>query len=144
MVGRHRSSASSSETRQPEAITMIFAICYTNFGPYHLARLRALAARLRARGDCLIAYEMAATERTYPWQRPQQAAPFDWITLFPDRVLETLTPADCVAAIVQALDRHQPDAMGIVGYARPESMAAARWVRRNRQTAILMSESQAV
>ena len=48
---------------------MIFAICFTNFGPYHLARLRALASRLRERGDCLIAYEMAATERTYPWQR---------------------------------------------------------------------------
>ena len=52
---------------------MIFAICFTNFGPYHLARLRALASRLGERGDCLIAYEMAATERTYPWQRPQQA-----------------------------------------------------------------------
>ena len=70
---------------------MIFAICFTNFGPYHLARLRALASRLRERGDCLIAYEMAATERTYPWQRPKQAEPFDWITFFPDRVLETLT-----------------------------------------------------
>ena len=22
---------------------MIFAVCFTNFGPYHLARLRALA-----------------------------------------------------------------------------------------------------
>ncbi len=47
---------------------MIFAACFTNFGPYHLARLRALAGRLRERGDCLIAYEMAATERSYPWQ----------------------------------------------------------------------------
>ena len=26
---------------------MIFSVCFTNFGPYHLARLRALAARLR-------------------------------------------------------------------------------------------------
>ena len=123
---------------------MIFAICFTNFGPYHLARLRALASRLRERGDCLIAYEMAATERTYPWQRPKQAELFDWITFFPDRVLETLTLPDCAMAIVRALDRDQPDAVGIIGYARPESMAAARWVRRNRQTAILMSESQAV
>ncbi|MGZ3386014.1 MAG: glycosyltransferase family 4 protein, partial [Isosphaeraceae bacterium] len=63
---------------------MIFATCFTNFGPYHLARLRALASRLRERGDGLIAYEMAATERTYPWQRPKQTEPFDWITFFPD------------------------------------------------------------
>ena len=123
---------------------MIFAICFTNFGPYHLARLRALASRLRERGDCLIAYEMAATEQTYPWQCSKRAEPFDWITFFPDRVLETLTASDCATTIVQALDRDQPDAVGIVGYTRPESIAAARWARRNRQTAILMSESQAV
>ena len=71
---------------------MIFAVCFTNFGPYHLARLRALAARLRERGDCLIAYEVAGSERTYPWQRRRQDEPFDWITLFPDRDLETLQP----------------------------------------------------
>ena len=123
---------------------MIFAVCFTNFGPYHLARLRALASGLRKRGDGLIAYEVAGREQTYPWQRPQKAEPFDWISLFPDRVLETLTPADCVTAIVRALDRDQPDALGIVGYARPESMAMARWARRNRQTAILMSESQMI
>jgi len=123
---------------------MIFAVCFTNFGPYHLARLRALASRLHERGDCLIAYEMAATERTYPWQRPIQGELFDWITCFPDRALETLTASECVTAIVRALDRDQPDAVAITGYSRPESMAAAQWACRNRQTAILMSESQAV
>ncbi len=123
---------------------LILAICFTNFGPYHLARLRALATRLRERGDCLIAYEMAGTERTYPWERPKQAEPFDWITFFPDRVLENLTSSDCAHAIVRALNRDRPDAVGIVGYARPESMAAARWSRRNGRTAILMSESQAI
>ncbi len=28
---------------------MKFALCFTNFGPYHLARLRALASQLRKR-----------------------------------------------------------------------------------------------
>ena len=51
---------------------------------------------------------------------------------------------DCTNAMIQALDRDQPDAVGIVGYARPESMAAARWAKRNRKTTILMSESQAI
>ena len=46
--------------------------------------------------------------------------------------------------MIRALDRDQPDALGVVGYSRPESMAAARWARRNRQTAILMSESQTI
>ena len=64
---------------------MILAVCFTNFGPYHLARLRALGTRLQQSGDCLIAYEVASSERTYPWLRRQESEPFDWITLFPDR-----------------------------------------------------------
>ena len=123
---------------------MIVAVCFTNFGPYHLARLRALDLRLRARGDCLIAYEVAGSERTYPWQRRQQAEAFDWITLFPDRPLETLRASDCSRAMIRALDRDRPDAVGIVGYARPESMAAARWARRVGVPSVLMSESQAI
>jgi len=127
-----------------EADFMTFAVCFTNFGPYHLTRLRALAHRLHKRGDRLVAYEVAGSERRYPWNRSQDDEPFAWITLFPDQVLETLDPAACRRAITVALDRDRPDALGIVGYARPESMAAARWARRQGRPAILMSESRAI
>ncbi len=123
---------------------MAFAVCFTNFGPYHLARLRALAARLGADGSRLVAYEVAASEQIYPWSRSRVEEPFTWITLFPDRPLETIEPGDCRRAMVNALNRDPPDALGLVGYARPESMAAARWARRRGRSSILMSESQAV
>ena len=123
---------------------MTFAVCFTNFGPYHLARLRALAGRLAERGDRLLAYEVAGSERTYPWTRSRHHEPFEWVTLFPDRVLETIEPEDCREAMIEALEHDRPDALGIVGYARPESMAAARWARRRRRPAVLMSESQEI
>jgi 1,2-diacylglycerol 3-alpha-glucosyltransferase len=123
---------------------MNFAVCFTNFGPYHLARLRALAAQLQSRGDRLIAYEVSGSERNYPWERQKRDEPFSWTTLFADRVLETLEPLICREAMTEALDRDRPDAVGTVGYARPESVAAVRWARRHRRPAILMSESQAV
>lgn len=123
---------------------MILAVCFTNFGPYHLARLRALARRLCAEGDALIAYEVAGGELRYPWARRREAEPFDWITLFPDRVLEAIPGSECADAMLRALDRDLPDALGIVGYARPESMAAVRWARRNGTPTVLMSESQAI
>ena len=44
--------------------------------------------------------------------------------------------------MTDALDLDRPDALGIVGYSRPESMAALRWARRNGRPTILMSESQ--
>lgn len=123
---------------------MTVAVCFTNFGPYHLARLRALAAMLAPRGDRLVAYEVASREERYPWSRGRDSEPFDWITLFPDRVMETIDAESCRRAIVRALDRDQPDALGLVGYVRPESMAAARWARRGGRPTVLMSESQAI
>jgi len=123
---------------------MKLAISFTNFGPYHLARLRALAAKLNARGDALIAYEIAGNERRYPWLRNVSEEPFHWTTLFPDRVLESLARKSCRRAMIDALDRDDPDVLAIVGYSRPESMAMLGWARLNRRPTVLMSETQEI
>jgi glycosyltransferase involved in cell wall biosynthesis len=121
-----------------------FAITFTNFGPYHLARLRALAIRLRHRGDRLIAYEVAGRERRYPWLACKGAEPFEWNTIFPGRDLESLSRLACYRAQLAALARDRPDAVALVGYARPESMASLAWARREGRPAVLMSETQAI
>ncbi|SIN91809.1 Glycosyltransferase involved in cell wall bisynthesis [Singulisphaera sp. GP187] len=120
------------------------AISFTNFGPYHLARLRALALALNADGGRLIAYEVAGTERLYPWVREQGKEPFEWVTLFPNRTLETLAKSACSKAMQEVLQRDRPDVVAAVGYSRPESTAILRWAGRERRPAILMSESQAI
>jgi glycosyltransferase involved in cell wall biosynthesis len=125
-------------------MSLTLAISFTNFGPYHLARLRALADRLAARGGRLIAYETAGTERLYPWLRSRGAEPFERVTLFPDRALETLPAAECARSMRRALDQDCPDALATAGYYRPETLAVLRWARRRERPAILMSESQAV
>lgn len=123
---------------------MRLAVSFTNFGPYHLARLRALGTLLRAEGGELLAFETADTERKYPWQAERGEEPFRWITLFPGRSLETIPRAECAEAMRSALSREQPDAVGIVGYVRPESLAALGWSRRQGRPTVLMSESQAI
>jgi len=121
---------------------MDLAIAFTNFGPYHLARLRALGARLSDDGGRLIAHEMASCERKYPWGVARGAEPFDWITLFPDRAIEDISASECAQAMTSALDRDQPDAVAVTGYVRPESMAALRWAETHDRPAVLLSESQ--
>jgi 1,2-diacylglycerol 3-alpha-glucosyltransferase len=121
---------------------MRLSVCFTNFGPYHLARLRALAGLLADRGDELLAYEVADAEILYPWDRSRAAEPFAWTTLFPGRALETIPRDACAREMARALDRDRPDALGIVGYSRPESMAMLRWGLGHDRTTILMSESQ--
>ena len=120
------------------------AIAFTNFGPYHLARLRALGERLRESGGELIAYELAGKQELYPWKTRRGSEPFDWITLFPDGVLENLSKAECQQAMTTALGIDQPDAVGIVGYVRPESLAMLRWARTHHRPSVMMSESQEI
>ena len=120
------------------------SVCFTNFGPYHLARLRALAGLLARAGDRLLAIEVAGQEERYPWAREASPEPFARTTLFPGRALEAISRDECIRAMNRALDRERPDALGIVGYSRPESMAALRWARRSGRPTILMSESQEV
>ncbi len=120
------------------------AIAFTNFGPYHLARLRALGGRLQEEGGELIAHEVAGREGRYPWQVSRSDEPFSWTTLVADRPLEEIAGSICKQAMTEALDRDQPDAVAVCGYSRPESMAALRWAVRNRRPAILMSETQKI
>ena len=48
------------------------AVSFTNFGPYHLARLNALATASDApRGS--IAYETAGSQELYPWKTTRAA-----------------------------------------------------------------------
>ncbi len=121
---------------------MRFAVCHTNLGPYHLARLRTLAAALADRGGSLIVLEVASSEGRYPWKRSEGREPFDRAVLFPGRVLESIPGAACRRAMAEALDRDRPDAVGVVGYSRPESAAMLAWARREGRPAVLMSESQ--
>src|SRR6185437_10075636 len=105
-------------------------ICFTNFGPYHLARLRALARELAAAGGRLSAYEVAGTQRIYPRSTDRGAEPFVMRTLFPDRELETIPRSACAREVVRQLERDRPDAVAAVGYSRPESMAMLGWAER--------------
>ncbi len=123
---------------------MRVAVCFTNFGPYHLARLRALGESLGSMGGHLIAYELADAEQRYPWARQAGSEPFTWTTLFTGRPMESIRRDEARRAMTQALDRDRPDVVGVVGYARPESMAAIRWSRRANRPAILLSESQEI
>lgn len=123
---------------------MKLAVSFTNFGPYHLARLRALAQLLIARGGSLVAIETAGVERRYPWQPLRSQEPFAWITLFPDSALETIPRSACARAMRAMLDQVRPDALALSGYVRAEVLAALGWAERRRRPCVLMSESQAI
>ena len=59
----------------PESIRRL-CIQWPRFGPYHLARLRAVHAFLETKGVELIALETAGEDATYAWRVEAAAEPF--------------------------------------------------------------------
>lgn len=118
-------------------------IQWPRFGPYHLARLRAAHAHFAERGAEVIGFETAGDDALYEWRVEQDEEPFRREQVFPGRVFEDIAPAEMHAGVVAALDRLDPDAVGIMSYGYPDARAALAWCRRRRRVAVIMMETKA-
>lgn len=115
------------------------AILFSNFGPYHLTRLRA-AARFGDFREC-IGLEIAAQEALYPWQTQRENLDVPLETLHAG-TLESANSKTLCRLVDEALDKHAPDVVAIAGYERAEMRAALGWCKRHGKIAVLMSESK--
>ncbi len=120
------------------ACLMKLTVIFPNFGPYHLARLRAAASGPFA---SVTGLEIAAQEALYPWQTARENLGFALDTLL-DGTLEAIAPGLICRQLETYLDAKQPDVVAICGYERPEMRAALKWANRHRRIAVLMSESK--
>lgn len=118
---------------------MKILILFTNFGPYHIARLRGAHENLPQHE--IIGLELAAEEKTYPWKSDRSSLTARLDTLHPG-VLEEIPVADLQQKLLQYLNREQPDVIAIAGYARSDMRAALKWAKKHGKIAILMSESK--
>lgn len=83
--------------------------------------------------------EVAAADQ-YAWAPSAERA--EGIrTLFPAGAYASLSPRQVAKAVGEALTAADPAAVAINGWSVVEAVAAARWCRRNRRLAILMSET---
>ncbi len=116
---------------------------WSRLGPYHLARLRAAHAHLRARGGDVVAMETASNDAVYAWDLATATEPFLRVQIFPGETYETLPPRRIVAGVLATLDRLDPDAVVINSYSAPDAQAALLWCRRRRRVAVCLMESKA-
>jgi glycosyltransferase involved in cell wall biosynthesis len=117
-------------------------IQWPRFGPYHLARLRATHRLFQERGVEVVGLETAGNDATYAWDVEQDEEPFRRVQVFPNRVFETIPPAEVHDAVTATLDRLDPDAVAIVSYSFPDARACLTWCRRRRRVAVLMSATK--
>jgi len=117
------------------------AIIFSNFGPYHLARLQALANHCQELEWQCIGIELARAEADYEWQVTLDHLPFKTVSILPDYALESVSFANLSFRLWQTLNDLKPDVIAIAGYARPAMLIALLWCRQNHNPAILMSET---
>ncbi len=119
------------------------AIHFARLGPYHLARIDAVASVLRPAGWEVLGLETGGSDVTYAW-REEDSADRGWVrhTVFPGEAAERIPAARLRAGILAELDRRKPDAVAIAGWGSPDARACLAWCRKNGAKAIVMSETR--
>lgn len=107
---------------------MNITVIFDNLGPYHLARLSALA-----RLCDLTAIEVRERSQEYGWG-PTADAAFRRVTL----------EAPTTNELCRQLDSVAPDVVFIPGWSSPAALAALGWCRRRGVPGVMMSDSQRI
>jgi 1,2-diacylglycerol 3-alpha-glucosyltransferase len=114
------------------------AVVFDRLGPYHCARLAAVAQELET-----VAIELSAETKEYAWSAVNEVIGFERKTLFSQGTVLEKVPREIAQRIGAALSSCWPDAVAIPGWSNPGALAALGWCCSNRIPAILMSESTA-
>jgi 1,2-diacylglycerol 3-alpha-glucosyltransferase len=115
-------------------------IC-ANYGPYHLARIEAVAQQGKSKQWKVFGIELARAEEEYPWQTESKNFPCEIISVINDCPLEKTKLNQLLFKLISTLNQTAPDVVAISGYARPAMLAALCWCLWNRKPAILLSET---
>lgn len=110
-------------------------VLWTSFGPYHMARLRALASTMN-----VVAIEFASEERQYRWVVEAGDRPFQQITLS-QGAWEDQHGWLVAARLWRKLNEVRPDVLLIPGYYTVPGLTAAVWGNSHGKRTILMSET---
>jgi glycosyltransferase involved in cell wall biosynthesis len=118
---------------------MNVAVLFFRFGPYHLARLRAVGEVAE-----LTAIECSGRASEYDWDVVEAAPNFSRVTLFPDGRHRERPLTEFRTRMDRALVEADPDAVAIPGWDDPAALAALRWCHEHDVPAVVMSASTAL
>ena len=114
---------------------MRVAIIFTNFGPYHIARIRALKAHC-----AVLSVEIRESSREYKWGCANgDSLERTTLVLSAERPQPTQTAVS--ERLYHSLSRFQPDVVAVPGWFEWASLAAILWAHKHSVPVIMMSET---
>ncbi|HXB97759.1 MAG TPA: glycosyltransferase [bacterium] len=117
---------------------MRIAVIVHRLGPYHVARLNALAQRCE-----VTVLELTGMDKTYAWDKVSEGCHFERVTLFDSLDTDAELRRRLPLELKRSLGRARPEAVAAPGWGFAGALAALDWCLQNRVPAILMTESQA-
>jgi len=112
------------------------AVIFHRYGPYHCARLRAVARRGPA-----IGIEIVRKDAIYQWDVIERPDGFRRVTLFPEIEGNQPSLGQLRRRLYSCLDSEQPRAVAIPGWSAPYALLALSWCLHTATPAVLMSDS---
>lgn len=113
------------------------AVIFRRFGPYHFARIDALA-----KDADVLGIELSGDTTEYKWDEWRGTSNFECLRLFSHN--EQPSRSKIAVRLWRALSHWKPAAVAVPGWSAPEALAAIMWCRSHRVPALLMSESSAI
>lgn len=128
----------SSETPEPDLPQV--AVLFTQFAPYHVDRIEALARRLAGRARVL-GVECASASHTYRWEPVSGFSAAEHVTLFPGAVYDEIGSFARLRAYAGALREASLVLVG-VPYSEPDIIALAWRLRAKSTRVAVMTDSK--
>ena len=111
------------------------AVIFTNYGPYHVARARALT---KIEDIEPVFIELGSEDRGIPWEPDRKAISDSLVTLV-DGAYDESPTSILVRRLLDTLDDVSPDAVATSNYGLAPMRAAARWAKAHGKVSVLMS-----
>lgn len=121
--------------------SIILAVQWSNFGPFHCARLEHAANVLKSFGIHLIGMEMSENKNLFGWNRESAMFSFQKFTVLPGQVYENISPINMLKGVWKTLNKINPDVVAINGYSFYDAWGALIWCKFHKKSAVLMSDS---
>lgn len=116
-------------------------ILFSNYGPYHIARIESLQKYHQTYNLNITGIELARSQEIYPWQAKIDNLKFPIISAVQANSLEQTKLTLLIHKLWQILNRINPGFLAISGYFKPTMLAALLWCKLSNKSAILFSET---
>ena len=117
-------------------------ILFSNFGPYHLARIKGCIDHCKQYQTKVVAIELAQSEEKYSWKTKRKDYNFPIFSAIQDQELEKTNILYLLLKLNLLLNNINPDVIAVVGYSQPGMLYTLLWGIWNRKPVILLTDSK--